>query len=33
VFTPYATHRVVVKGLDGVMDHDVPKAEGAAGLS
>jgi A nuclease of the HNH/ENDO VII superfamily with conserved WHH len=32
VFTPYAIERVKVDGLDGIMDHDNPKANAAAGI-
>jgi hypothetical protein len=32
VFTPYAVERVKVDGLDGIMDHDNPKANAAAGI-
>ena len=32
VFTPYAIERVRVDGLDGIMNHDNPKANEAAGI-
>jgi hypothetical protein len=32
VFTPYSVERVKVEGLDGIMSHDNPKANAAAGI-